>query len=555
MQKIITLLKSKIFIALASIAVILAGYGIYQNTRPQTYPTVPVERGAVIEEVNITGKVKPAQNLDIAFEKGGRVSHIRVKVGDAVQAGQEIMQLDNADLYAQLAQAKANVRSQETKLEQLAIGARQEDLAISNARVNNAKSALADARRNLANITEKASIDLANIYSSVPDTLTDAYTKSDDAIRNQVDNLFLNDETDRPTLSFSSFSSQSKIDAESNRVRSTKGLNDFAQDVAIARAAIGDAETLDKSLEHAKTYLDIFLELFGNLQDVVNSPNSLDSTTLNTYKTAISTARGSIITALTNINKQRQSIAAQKSTNQNAISNAQSSITTAQNTLDQAERELTLKIAGASTQDIAYQKSQVENARANANYYQALVDKTILKAPFAGTVTKITPTIGDIISPNIPTISIIGSGKFLIESYVAEADIAKVAVGNTAKITLDAYGSDALFDARIIMIDLAATTLEGVATYKATFEFIQEDARILSGLTANIDVLSGKRTDVLYVPTRNIATREGRKYVKVLVDVKKGLVTETEIKTGLRGSDGRTEVISGIAEGDAIVTN
>lgn len=555
MHKIIKLLKSKLFIGIVSIAIIAIGYGIYKNTRPQIYPTVPVGRGNITEEVNITGKVKPAQNLDIAFEKGGRVSRIRVKVGDAVQAGQEVMQLDNADLYAQIAQARANVRSQETKLEQLTIGARPEDLAISQARVDNAKSSLADAQRNLSNITEKATVDLANIYSSVPDTLTDAYTKSDDAIRNQVDNLFLNDETDRPTLSFTSFTSQSKINAEANRVRSTAGLNIFSKDITLARAASGDVTTLDLVLENAKTHLDIFLGLFNDLQDVVNSPNSLDTTTLNTYKTAVSTARNSIVTALTNVNKQRQSIAAQKSTNQNAISNARASITTAQSALDQAERELTLKIAGASMQDIAYQKSQLENARANADYYQAQIDKTILKAPFAGTVTKITPTIGDIVSPNVPTISVIGSGKFLIESYVAEADIAKIKPGNTAKVTLDAYGSDVHFDARIILIDLSATTLEGVATYKTTFEFIQEDSRILSGLTANIDVLSRERTDVLYVPTRNIITKEGRKYVQILANATKGIVKEVEVTTGLRGSDGRTEILSGVKEGDSIVTN
>ena len=555
MHKIIVLLKSKLFIALASVAVIIGGYTIYQNTRPQTYPTVPVSRGAIREEVNITGKVKPAQNLDIAFEKGGRVSRIRVKVGDAVRAGQEVIQLDNADLYAQLAQARANVRSQETKLEQLTIGARQEDLAISQARVDNAKIALADAQRNLANVTEKATIDLANTYSSVSDTLTDAYTKSDDAIRNRVDNLFLNDETDRPTLSFVSFNSQAEIASEGGRIRSTDGLNAFSQDTAMAREASGDTATLDISIEHAKSHLDIFLAFFGNLQDVVNSPSGLDAATIEIYKTAVSTSRTTIVTALTSVNKQRQSIAAQKSTNQSAISNAQASITTAQTSLDQAERELTLKIAGASAQDIAYQKSQVENAHANADYYQTQIDKTILKAPFSGMVTKIVPTMGDIVSPNVAAISVIGSGRFLIESYVAEADIAKVKVGNMAKVTLDAYGSDIIFDAQIILIDLSATTLEGVATYKTTFEFVQEDVRILSGLTANIDVLSGERANVLYAPTRNITSRSGAKYIKLLTNKAKGTVEEVEVVTGLRGSDGRTEIVSGVKEGDTIVTN
>lgn len=555
MKKIIAILTSKTVIAIISIAIVISGYTFYKNTRPHVYATVPVSRGDIREEVNVTGKVKPAQNLDIAFEKGGRVAHIRVQVGDKVQAGQEIMQLDNADLYAQLSQAQANVRSQDAKLDQLTAGARQEDLAISQTQVDNAKSALADAQRNLVNVTEKAATDLANLYSSVPDTLTDAYTKSDDAIRNQVSSLFLNNETSQATLSFSSFNDQAKLAAEADRVRSTDELNAFSQDVATARTANGDAATLDTTLKNAQLHLNIFLKLFADLQDVVNSPNGLNAATLGTYKTAISTARTNIVSGLTNVNKQRQTIAAQGSTNQSAISNAQSNITAAQSALEQAQRQLTLKIAGASTQDIAYQKSQAENARANVDYYQAQINKTVLRAPFTGTVTKIVPLVGDIISPNMPMISVIGAGKFQIESYIAEADIAKIKTGNEANVTLDAYGPDVPFKAKIIMIDLSATTIEGVATYKTTLEFTQENSRILSGLTANIDILSETHPNVLYVPTRNITSREGSKYVKLLVDKEKGIVNEVKVTTGLRGSDGHTEIISGVTEGDQIVTD
>lgn len=555
MKKLLSILKNKLVITIIIIVAAIGAYGYYRGTRPQVYNTTPVARGQVKEEVSVTGKVKPAQNLDIAFEKSGRLTRIRVAVGDKVQEGQAVMQLDNADLYAQLAQAQANVRSQSAKLDQLKIGARQEDLAVSQTKVDNAKNAIADAERNLANITSKATVDLSNIYSSVPDTLTDAYTKSDDAIRNQIDSLFLNDNTARPTLSFSSFNNQAQINAESDRARSTSELLSFSKEVSAVRDANGDMATLDTALDNAKAHLTIFLEFFGYLQDVVNSPSGLDATTINTYKVAVSTARTNIVAALANVNKQRQSIATQRSTNKNAIDNAQASITTAKNALEQAQRELTLKQAGSSTQDIAYQQSQVENARANADYYQAQIEKTILKAPFAGTVTKIVPTLGDIVSPNVPVISIIGTGKFLIESFIAEADIAKIKVGNPAKVTLDAYGTSELFDAKLIQIDISSTVIEGVATYKTTFEFTKEDPRILPGLTANIDIQSDQRDDVLYIPTRTIATEGERKSVKVLTNAARGTVEERDIKTGLRGSDGRTEILSGIQEGDQIITD
>jgi HlyD family secretion protein len=92
----------------------------------------------------------------------------------------------------------------------------------------------------------------------------------------------------------------------------------------------------------------------------------------------------------------------------------------------------------------------------------------------------------------------------------------------------------------------------GVATYKTTLQFLKEDPRILAGLTANLDILSDKKENVLYVPTRNIFSVDSRKFVKVLKDEKKNIVEQVEVKTGLKGSDGNTEIISGLQEGDKI---
>ena len=122
-----------------------------------------------------------------------------------------------------------------------------------------------------------------------------------------------------------------------------------------------------------------------------------------------------------------------------------------------------------------------------------------------------------------------------------------------AKIKLDAYGSDVAFDAHLIAVDPGETVIDGVATYKVTFEFNTDDPRLLSGLTADIDVLSSSRTDVLYIPTRDIFSKDGKKFVNLLVNPKTQEIKEVEISVGLKGSDSHTEVLSGLNEGDVIV--
>ena len=92
--------------------------------------------------------------------------------------------------------------------------------------------------------------------------------------------------------------------------------------------------------------------------------------------------------------------------------------------------------------------------------------------------------------------------------------------------------------------------VEGVSTYKVTLEFFEEDEKIKSGMTADLDIKTDKRSGVVYVPQRAVITQDGEKFVQVLGG---GQVKEVPVKTGLRGSDGRVEIMEGVKEGDKVV--
>jgi multidrug efflux pump subunit AcrA (membrane-fusion protein) len=143
-------------------------------------------------------------------------------------------------------------------------------------------------------------------------------------------------------------------------------------------------------------------------------------------------------------------------------------------------------------------------------------------------------------------------GKFEVEVNVPEVDIAKIAVGNSAKITLDAYGDEVEFTAHVSKYDPAEKIVDGVPTYKTTLLFDKEDARIRSGMTANITIETSKKENVIAIPGRAIITKEGKKYVRVLQD--DGTQKEVLVVTGLRGSAGLVEIVSGLKENDRIET-
>jgi len=194
----------------------------------------------------------------------------------------------------------------------------------------------------------------------------------------------------------------------------------------------------------------------------------------------------------------------------------------------------------------------VRAAEASADNYRAQFQKTIIRSPINGIVTKLDASAGETVTVNTPIVSVISAASFEIETYIPEADISKVKVGNTADVTLDAYGDDVLFQASVITIDIGETMIEGVTTYKTILQFTEEDERVKPGMTANIDILTAERNNVIAIPQRAVSSRNGQKFVKLLGD--QGEVEEVVVETGLRGSDGNLEITAGINAGDKIIT-
>ncbi len=359
---------------------------------------------------------------------------------------------------------------------------------------------------------DKARIDLNNDYSKVVNILNDGYTKADDAVRNQPDAMFINAETDNPQLTFTSNDGQAATDARNGRLASRTNLLNWKSEIdnldSTSQPALYDS--LSKSQDH----LSVFRNFLIRLMDTLNRANSLTVATIGTYKTSIITARGEIDTAASNITNQIQAINAQKAV-------------------------------------VASDEASIESYKANIQNIKAQIGEMFLYAPISGIVSRQDAKTGEIAAANTDLVSIISAGQFKIESDVPETDIAKIKVGSSANITLDAYGGGVVFKATVAKIDPAAVIIEGVSTYKTTLYFTEADGRVKPGLTGNVDILSAKHSDAIIIPARLVAAQSDGKYVLVL---KNGGQTEkVKIQTGLRDQNGNVEIVSGLKEGDKVV--
>jgi HlyD family secretion protein len=509
--------KKKIFkriiLPIIILAFIVGGYFYFKGGEETAYVFAEVKRANLVQEVSVTGNVKPAQEVSLAFEKSGKISEIYAKIGESVNAGEALVVLDTSELSAKLAQAKASLATEKANLDEYLRGTRQEEIVVKEAEL------------------KKAQQDLENYYGSVASVVYGGYSKADDAVRTQVDEMFTNDELS-PILSFAT-EIQIKVSAEAQRKSLVAVLDNWLAGIN-SISVLSSESVLDGKMAEAKTSLISVRNFLDTMMDAVNSSVSLSQTTVNSYKANINTARTNVSSAISSLDAQTQNIASQKITVQRIRS------------------ELDLLLAGKTEEEISAQEARVDSARANVLDYESQLAKSVLRSPINGVVTKQDAKVGQIAVANSEIVSIISRAEFQIETNVPEADIAKIKLGNEVKITLDAYGNEVVFGGKVISIEPAETMIDGVSTYKAVLEFSQEDERILPGMTANIDVITAQKNNVLALPYRAVISKDSGKFVSIL-HIDGETLIEKKIQTGIRGTDGNIEIVSGLNEGEKVV--
>jgi HlyD family secretion protein len=473
----------------------------YLRPKPPAYEFAEVERRDIKQEVSVTGRVKPFAEVSLAFEKGGRVARVYAEVGERVDRGALLAKLENGDVLANVDEAKARLSAAEARLLQLKEGTRAEEIDVQKTKVANAKIVLENAKKGLFV------------------AMDDAYTKADDAIRNRADKFFSDPKSTNPKLTFFLNDFGFQNDLESRRVSLEKILSAWKSDNSLA---------VRESLSQVKTFLDkAALALNGATPSMGVTQAMLDG-----YKTDVSAARANVNAAIS------------------AEDGAEQSLRVAESNVALEESNLNLKEAPTEANTVSAQEAAVKEAQASVRSAEAEVAKTILRSPISGTITKEDAKAGEIVSPNTPLISIISQSNLEIEAFIPEADIAKVHVGDAASTTLDAYGDTAMFSITAVSIDPAETLIEGVATYKTIFQFRDDDKRIKSGMTANIDILTEKKEGVLVLPQRLLTRKDNAIFAQILEN---GSVKNIPVETGLRGSDGYVEIISGLEEGQRVI--
>ncbi len=198
--------------------------------------------------------------------------------------------------------------------------------------------------------------------------------------------------------------------------------------------------------------------------------------------------------------------------------------------------------------------ADVKRAQAQLEVTQANLNRTLLNAPFSGVIAQVTGELGEYTTPSppgIPTppaIDLIDDSCLYVSAPMDEIDAPKLAIGQKARITLDAL-TNQTFAGVVRRIAPYVTEIEKQArTVDVEVNFVENSNQVLLvGYSADVEVITDQREQVLRIPTQAIRQRN-----KVWALGPQDRLEERTLEIGL-SNWAYTEIISGLQAGDQVL--
>jgi membrane fusion protein (multidrug efflux system) len=188
----------------------------------------------------------------------------------------------------------------------------------------------------------------------------------------------------------------------------------------------------------------------------------------------------------------------------------------------------------------------LDNLRATYELAELMLSYTELRAPFAGVVSGRYVKVGQNVAQGAKTFRVTDSTPLKASVFVPERELARLAPGQVATAAIDALGGDP-FDARVMLV--APAIDPGTATFKVTLEIDDPRGVLKPGMFARVGIVFDRKPEAVLVPRAALVEADGEESLFV---VKDGKAVRRTIATGL-SDGGNVEVVTGVAEGDAVV--
>jgi HlyD family secretion protein len=208
---------------------------------------------------------------------------------------------------------------------------------------------------------------------------------------------------------------------------------------------------------------------------------------------------------------------------------------------------------------------EVEQARLSLRSAENDVTRCTIVSPAAGTVTKVQPSVGDMVNPNSPLVRVEDLGDMLAEIQVDEVDIGKIHVGQPGEITSDSLIGLTLHG----VVETIAPTITSLGSTRVSVVDLRIDTSAIpnrrnvtlrSGASCTARITTSIKQDALLIPLAGFITEENVTSVFLLTPAGRKspagqdiyLVSRRDVTLGVSDVN-NVEAATGLAAGDTIV--
>ena len=244
----------------------------------------------------------------------------------------------------------------------------------------------------------------------------------------------------------------------------------------------------------------------------------------------------------------------QKLVSQSSLDDAKSALELAENRKRAAGGQLVVSQA-----KVVEATAMVAQARANVERAEEELANSTIKAPIRATVLTRDVEIGSPVSSilnlgaNATLVMTLGDiQRVFVRGKVDEADIGRVRLGQSAKITTESF-PDKVFEGRVTQISPIGVEKDNVTTFEVEVSIDNPGQELKANMTANAEIVLDEHADALIIPEAAISYDSQKQASVDVADpaAEKGRRT-VKVKVGI-GNGTKTEVLEGLKQGDRVV--
>lgn len=583
-----TAVKFSVFIAVASLIAIAAYFGAQQflltdDDESDERRAVAVQRGTLLDDVTASGSISFPELESLRFDISGTVGELLVSEGEAVDAGQPLILLDDvtiSTLETAVANAEIALQNAGEDLAGLLGGATSLEMAIAESDLADARVASMNAAADLAEYTSDGGSDspataaAKDALSDANEALADAIAAAEDDAETQDDLVATAQESyDNAAAAYSDQISGwfGSIVSEEDRTTDPISLLEswgttvdaiFDESIATVDSPPDDPGTpWNESVVWVWTHLTPYPIL-------TNCENT--AFTFRCPSAEISDAWDTKVTEEESLLEAKDDAAAAAKAQQVLIDAAQDEVEDAAEEVVGSVNDIEINALAASLAErIELEKDaeatvsamsdldslQIKLATAAVNEANALLQNakdelaaSNMLAPFAGVISSISVGVGDPVSRSTPTIDILDPSVVTLDGSIDEIDVLSLRVGDSVAVTLDALPGQIL-DGVIDEIG-DGVNQQGVIEFPLTVMLTPPDGiKLIEGLSATATVVLNQIDNALLIPLQAVGGSFGQATVDIVTD--NGFTT-TDVTLGA-SDDFWVIVESGLSEGQEVL--